>query len=1046
MSKSATEPLLYHAMDFAMVRTPLLPVEAFDSLNSPDGQRALLNDSRVRKAVAVGSVSLFHALQKFEQGGLTRKDEERLRAKLLRYQIRMATRPTPYGLFAGCTVAPFADQTDLAVRTTLARSRTRPDMAWLMNFVAETESNSSIRKELRLIVNPLIELEAGRVSLAARMPGKKDGQGQSVSIRATPVVIKTLDLAKNWIRYTDLYASLQDSFPSATPQKIEHLLEDLQDQTILVTDLRPPLTVESPAHYVLNRLRDIPTASKPTEMLETFLAATSRWDRAPHTETIREFRALLKTVDCPEDGSKELPCQIDMAIETDGAMGSIIAMEAARAAELLLRLSPSPRGLSSLAAYRNAFLSRYGYEREVPLTELLDPARGLGPASMHGQAFTGPDQATAAKRNRTLIALACSALHNRQTSLLLDETTISKLETCKPTMENVPSSVDINLLIAAKSAAAIDKGEFTAVIGPNLGAWAACRNFGRFAHLLPDNAGAALLRRSARIEETSHFQDHLWAEIVYLPASVRSANVAVRPAARCHEVFLGVTPSVPEECVIALEDLVVGVADDRFYIRSQKNRKRVRFVSGHMLNYHGAPAVAQFLAEAAFDGLVTFNSFDWGPAEAFPFLPRVQRGRIVLRPAEWKLAENDLVSRSPEAFQQWRESWNLPRHVCLAAGDNRLILDLECPAHVQQILAELTKRTEGQFVLLQEVIPSLEDAWLQGPEGHYYGEFIVPLVLKPVNQDKRDRKYTDNGQFVSTTVSESVAPATSSARVRPPGSDWLFAKLYCSAGNEDELIAERLLPMAENAVAAGLADSWFFIRYADPERHIRLRFHGEEERLTAQLFGQISQWANAMMADGICARVAIDTYDRELERFGGPEGMLVAESIFHADSRFAAAVVGVLRSKKWEDADRRLALFALSLDDLFRITGFSEAERLDWYKRETNERAYDAGTEYRRLKALLRGAIGNQTSWLSEMPFGDLIQAAFVRRAKDLSDTSSRLLQLAREHRITVPVAKLFASYAHLHLNRIGAANTERMLFNLLFRTRTSLRNAPLRS
>lgn len=244
MTNSATQPLLYkallyQAMDFAIVRTPLLPVEAFLHLRSPEDQQALLKDARVRKAVAVGSVSLFHALRRLECGDLARKDEERAIAKLLRYQIRMSTRPTPYGLFAGCAAAPFADNTGLAICATLARSRTRPDMTWLMNFVAEAESNPSIRKRLRLIANPLLQMEGGRASLTARMPGHKEEKSQPVSIRATRAVTKALELARSWIGYADLSACLQQAYPSAPPEKVERLLDELQEQTILLTDLRP---------------------------------------------------------------------------------------------------------------------------------------------------------------------------------------------------------------------------------------------------------------------------------------------------------------------------------------------------------------------------------------------------------------------------------------------------------------------------------------------------------------------------------------------------------------------------------------------------------------------------------------------------------------------------------------------------------------------------------------------------------------------------------------------------------------------------------------
>jgi hypothetical protein len=59
-------------------------------------------------------------------------------------------------------------------------------------------------------------------------------------------------------------------------------------------------------------------------------------------------------------------------------VSKLVADEAVHAAELLLRLTPFPEGLPSIAAYRQAFEGRYGADRDVPLLELLDPAAGLG--------------------------------------------------------------------------------------------------------------------------------------------------------------------------------------------------------------------------------------------------------------------------------------------------------------------------------------------------------------------------------------------------------------------------------------------------------------------------------------------------------------------------------------------------------------------------------------------------------------------------------------------------------------------------------------------
>src|SRR5918993_1260334 len=68
----------------------------------------------------------------------------RLEGKLLRYRIRMATRPTPFGLFAGVGVARWADRTDLALAGP-PRTRTRLDMEWLLRLVLPLEGHPRVR-------------------------------------------------------------------------------------------------------------------------------------------------------------------------------------------------------------------------------------------------------------------------------------------------------------------------------------------------------------------------------------------------------------------------------------------------------------------------------------------------------------------------------------------------------------------------------------------------------------------------------------------------------------------------------------------------------------------------------------------------------------------------------------------------------------------------------------------------------------------------------------------------------------------------------------
>jgi class I lanthipeptide synthase len=1027
---SSTTMTLYRPLDWVMVRAPLLPVEAYVDLADPERQLAMLADARLRRALAVGSTSLLAALDRSRQSPLTRRDDERMRTKLLRYLIRMSTRPTPFGLFAGIALTSWGESSTLRVRATDATSRMRPDMAWLMTLVVQAEADPVVRKRLRLVSNPLAVIDAGRITLAEPAPSGSPSAGP-VSVRATAPATRAMELARMPVPHEELAERLRDAFPSATSEKVDTLLAELWQQTFLLTDLRPPLTYADPAGYVAQRLAGIPEAADVLTKLNTFRETAAEWDRLPRDASTEALLTLLDRAGIPTDGSKDSPVQVDMAMSVEGRLATVVGEGAACAAELLLRLTPAPQGLASLTAYRQAFVNKYGQDREVPLLELLDPHRGLGPANSHGYAPVGPEPAQGARRARTLLQLACTALHTRQRVVALDEKLLSRLESWTPAADRAPLSVDINVMIGARSQAAIDNGDFSVVVGPNLGAQSAGRNLGRFAHLLGPEGPAAL--RAAVTEQHTRAPDELWAEVVYLPYTLKSANVVIRPPVLSHEAVVGTTAGVDPSHVIPLQELRVGVDSGRFYVRWPAAGKRIRFHVGHMLNHHNAPAAIRFLSDVAQDGKAVFSSFDWGAAEGFPYLPRVQAGRVVLRPAQWRIHKDDWVD-----LRCWRNEWDVPKHVCLSVGDNRLVLDLDHAAQAAQLEAEIKKLTgEGASIVVQEVVPALDESWLAGPEGHYYSELVVSLVL-----DASPKTAAEVVPAIGVKPSVDVGPDAS--RNCPPGSDWLFVKLYCPSQTEDDVIAESMRVFSGNAIAAGLAESSFFIRYSDPDSHIRLRFHGSADRLTSQLYPQLCEWAAGLAAKGLCLKFVFDTYERELERFGGPEGMSVAEAIFAADSRAAAELLRCLKVNGW--TQDHTTLLVLTMDDLLDGLGLDAAARLRWYRTQTTAGAPDIGADYRRRKNVLRSMLADPAQFLATQPGGAQIASILSVRRDAVTPLGDRLRELAGRGVLGRTLETLCSSFLHLHINRVGSrqAAPEHQILGLLARTRESLAKAPV--
>src|SRR2546423_10416900 len=108
------------AKDFYLVRTPFLPVNVLEQFDG--GSHTDLNERLkeifarpyLQEAIYIASPELYQEFQKWQQGNLTDKKEvDKLLLSLFRYLLRMTTRCTPYGLFAGCAVGEIGETSQI---------------------------------------------------------------------------------------------------------------------------------------------------------------------------------------------------------------------------------------------------------------------------------------------------------------------------------------------------------------------------------------------------------------------------------------------------------------------------------------------------------------------------------------------------------------------------------------------------------------------------------------------------------------------------------------------------------------------------------------------------------------------------------------------------------------------------------------------------------------------------------------------------------------------------------------------------------------------
>ncbi|RSN56617.1 Lanthionine biosynthesis protein LanB [Actinomadura sp. WAC 06369] len=792
----------------------------------------------------------------------------RVTSSVVRYMLRMTSRATPFGLFAGVATASFGQK--LAWRWGDAhRAVARVGGPWLAEVIEQLEMTRDLFERLHLVANDLCFRRGDRLVVPYPVPRRDGVSSAEISLRYTAAVEIVLEAARSPTRSDELAEKLAAEFPARPLPSIVDMLAGLVKQGVLISDLRPPATVVDPLGHVVERLESaradgVPQVEDTLRRLRRVRDDLGQHNNEPDPGRARNARAAAVSRMRELNARPAQPLALDLHVDSELVLPHLVAREAEAAASVLARLTAHPFGTEPWKQFHTRFFERYGVGTLVPVLELVNPDVGLGFPSGYLSAAPEP-RLPLSTRDERLLALAQAAVLDGRGEIVLDERCIEQL--APDEAARYQPHAEICFELRAASEIAVDNGDFTlAVTGVSRGMGTMV---GRFVGLLSRAAQERVRNGFAGVPTSD--PDALPVQLSFPSPSPGGANVSRVPELLPHVVSLGEHHAV-RGTRVPVDDLAVGCDGERLYLASIGLGRRVEAVIPHALDLRAhTPPIARFLAEVgkAQDAILT--GFDWGAASRLPFLPRVRHGRTILSPARWLMEAADLPGQGIpwrqwlDAFTEWRTRRRLPATAVLAEGDRRLKLDFAEQAHLALLRTSLRRAPR---VVLEEAV-NVEDYGWCGGRPH---EVVV--------------------QLTSTATTRPVRPAIGRRVARrddghvPGASPWLFVKLYGHPERQTELLAQH--------VPALLADwdkppAWWFIRYRDPEPHIRLRIAADDFGTAAARAGS---WAEHLRRVGLLRDVQFATYYPEVGRWGSGRLMTAAEDVFGADSRALLAQLG----------------------------------------------------------------------------------------------------------------------------------------------------------
>ncbi len=986
----------HHFNDKLVIR---LPKKSSDNINIDENQLlSFYSADDNLEALYLASPSLYYSLKSFLSGkNHDSKKTDKLFLSLYKYYVRMQTRCTPFGQFSGCGVINWGDVSSLD--KILWKKRTWLDIEVLnqiahiieksfegrkLNFYPNT-TKYKLKEEIRYIETSILDDNTRKYNLA--------------SVKSNDFLDSILDKCSHGLSYADLLDVICEYGISS--EKAERYIGELINMQLIISEVRPNVIGEDYTSVLIKSLQE---NSVNSEKLHELFSLTSRILNSinalddNHTNDIGSYISIKEELESKLKIKKKHIFKTDLILQKNsGSIEKNIQEKIVNAIEFLNSITENEVE-KRLDDFKNKFVERFE-EKEIPLAVALDSEFGIRYGLSGG------------KKNPLLDEISFPTNQSKQDSIQFDKYAKFIVQKIHESIVSGDKYVTLDELKTERKNLLSDTVYALFTLLPNnevfiKHAGAGTILISRFSHSSEEIND---LTQEVATNEKRLNSNSIIADIGHLPGN-RAGNIVSRKSSTDFEIPYLTNSLFSPEKRIHVEDIGLKIRDNRIILTNRNDNNEIipKLNAAHEYRYSELP-VYSFLCDLQYQGGNEIVVYNWNIFhEVFKYVPRIYYKGVIMSPASWKIGINELEGylnkKSQEYnFKSWREQNHISRYITISEGDNEMLIDLENKFSQALFINEL-KRRKG--LIICESLRHSENIEVANKNNFGPNEIISFLQLS-----------TSNSKLTLENKLDTIYPK----RDFIPGTEWVYFKIRANFDYIDNLLINTVQNLVSELTNLKLIKKWFFIRYDQGGSHLRIRFELTKRTHLYTVVQTVRNYYESDLNLGMISNISIDTYSRELERYG-IHLIEFAEEFFHVDSESITRLL--IRINANQEVNLRWKIAIKCIADLLHSFNYNRKscesilkKLSDSFFREHNgnkELKLQIDRKYRKLKPHLQDAINNN-HWPT---VDEKIMEILSWRKEKLKAIYDKLILEVNEYP-EIQLDDIVVSYIHMTINRL---------------------------